>query len=758
MRMPFKYKFILSFSIIEIIFISLIVFFNFSSLNSLSKSLINEKIEATTKLFTELVKAPLIIYDIATIDNGVESLIKVKNVVAVKIIDNEKRIISHRHHKDYDKSNIFDEDSAELQLNEKTFRKIHEVIVLDGEVLGNATIVFEITDSLNTIEKNRNLTFLLVLLEILLSVVVAYIVGYRLTKSLSTLTSVAEQIAEDDQIIIPDVGSNGDEMSVLSKALHIMQERIAQRNNNLNCLVKKVQDGSDELLKEKMFYTELLNQASSVIIVTNAEGKIVLSNKIVEQLTGYTQDEIQGKFPWEIFISKDIQANVKDEYLSVTANDFPSSYENVWTTKNGYHLSLTCNKSCLTDKNGDLEYVITVGMDMTEKNEIDQKIRALLNSPHDSIILISTDETILEINEIASCRLDSTPDELKGKKLFDYISEKNSRLRKEYLNQLISTRKPVIFEETENGNIFKNHLYPILNNDGEVIQVSIFSHDVTVQRKSQKELQKYIKLVDENVMISHTDLNGVTTSASQAFCEISGYTSEELIGKEYNILRDPDTPASVYEDLWKTIQSGKVWHGEIRNIAKDGHFYWIETSIYPDYSDDGEIIGYNAIRLDITSKKLLEELSITDQLTKLYNRRYFDEDNFKLYNDAYGHQMGDDVLSSIAYVLKRNMKRSSDIAFRIGGEEFSAIYTVENEKNVYEFAERIRRDIENQKIEHKGNTASAYVTASFGVVFVDFKENQHVISDKGTFYKIADELLYKAKESGRNRTITQKLV
>ncbi|MBU0632831.1 hypothetical protein KKA17_09305 [bacterium] len=73
MRLSFKYRFILSFVTIEAVFISLIVFFNFSSLNRLSNSLIEEKIEATTKLFTELVKTPLLVYDLATIDNAVES-------------------------------------------------------------------------------------------------------------------------------------------------------------------------------------------------------------------------------------------------------------------------------------------------------------------------------------------------------------------------------------------------------------------------------------------------------------------------------------------------------------------------------------------------------------------------------------------------------------------------------------------------------------------------------------------------------------
>lgn len=777
MRISFKYKFILSFAIIEISFISLIVFFNFLSLNNLSKSLIDEKVQAATALFSELLKTPLIVYDTATIDNAVESFLRIKNVVAVKITDNQNRVISHLHSDGYEYKDIFTKGS-EAKSGERTFRQNTQIILFDGEVLGSVRIVFEITQSLETIQENKNLTFTLVFLEIFLSVIVAYIIGYRLTKSLTLLTLSAEQIAHNDEVIFPNVGSSGDEISVLSKALHIMQQKIAHRNTNLNNLVKKVQDSSDEFLKERNFYTALLNHAGSIILVMNAKGEIVLSNKIIEKLTGYSQDELQGKFPWDIFIPIELREKVKKVFFSLVAGDFPSSYENAWIIKDGSHKSFAWSNSCLTNEGGDIEYVITVGIDMSEKNKKDQTIRALLNSPQDSIVLISTDETIIEINEIAANILGAAPNLLKGKKLSDYVSKENLHIKRENFNKLISTKEPVVFEEKQRGNIYKRHLYPILDTNGDVIQISIFSHNVTVQREAQKELQKYIELVDENVIISHADLEGVTTSVSKAFCKISGYDAQELIGTKFNILRDPKTPASVYEDLWKTIQSGKVWHGEIRNIAKDGSFYWIETSIYPDYNDDNEIIGYNAIRQDITNEKLIEELSITDALTKLYNRRYFDDifereinkarrskkifcllsldvDNFKLYNDTYGHQMGDNVLFAIASVLKQNMKRPCDIAFRIGGEEFSAIYVVENEKDVYEFAEKLRRGIEEEKIEHKHNSASPYVTASFGAIYVDFEKNQNITSEKTTLYKMADELLYKAKREGRNIVLAQ---
>jgi len=778
MKMSFRYKFILSFVTIEIIFISLIVFFNFSSLDNLSKDLINEKIETSGKLFTELVKVPLILDDLATLDNAAESFTNMKNVMEVKIINSNHQLISHCDNKSYIYENICRNDVPEAIADGRTFRLSVLPIKIDNELLGTAEIVFEITDSLKTIELNRKLTLVLVLVEILLSMTIAYVIGVRLTRALNILTLSAEQIAKDDQAKIPNTKSEGDEISVLSHALYTMQQKIAKRNKHLNQLLHEVQDSSELLIKERDFYTTLLDNTSSVILVMNVKGEIILSNKTVEKFTGYTQDELKGKVAWEVFVPEEIQSKVKSIFLKLVAGDFPSTHENTWLVKDGSTIPFAWSNSCILDEDGNIKYIITVGVDITQR-KAEQTIRALLNSPTDSIILIAIDGTIVEINNIAANRFHNTAEILKGKNIFYCCPEDFLPLSEDNLHEVVISKKAISFEKVVNGSLFKNHLYPIIDTNGNVVQLSLFSHDITLQRERQEELQKYIKLVDENVLSSRTDLKGLITSVSQAYCNISGYSSDELIGHNYNFVRDENTPKSLYEDMWDTIQSGKIWHGEIRNKAKDGHYYWIEATIYPDFDKNGQIIAYNSIRQDITNKKLIEELSITDPLTQLYNRRQFDDifdrelngvrrdkkifclmsldvDNFKLYNDTYGHQMGDEVLFTIASTLKDNMKRATDFPFRMGGEEFSVIYKVEDEKNVYEVADSIRKYIEDKKIEHKLNTAiSPYVTVSIGVVFINFEKNEKLKTTKNKLYKKADDLLYKAKGNGRNNVVVE---
>ncbi len=289
------------------------------------------------------------------------------------------------------------------------------------------------------------------------------------------------------------------------------------------------------------------------------------------------------------------------------------------------------------------------------------------------------------------------------------------------------------------------------------------------RNETEKKLKDYIDIVNNYVITSSTDENGIITEVSNAFCNISGFSKEELIGNNHNIVRHPDMPDEIYKDLWKTIKSGKVWKGELKNQKKDSSYYWVDIVIQPIFKKE-KIVGYTAIRQDITNKKIVEYLSITDELTKLYNRRYFnikieeelnrvkrdnlllsfiilDIDYFKNYNDTYGHLLGDKALKDVSEVLINMTNRSSDFAFRLGGEEFGLILINQDKKSVFEYAQKIRQSIEELHIEHKTSKISNNLTASIGIVTRNGKD----IKDSSEIYRLADEALYISKRNGRNQ-------
>ena len=287
--------------------------------------------------------------------------------------------------------------------------------------------------------------------------------------------------------------------------------------------------------------------------------------------------------------------------------------------------------------------------------------------------------------------------------------------------------------------------------------------------KLKDTLEKKIRVIDDYVNLCVTDKKGVIIDVSKSYCTLTGYTRAELIGKRHNILRYEKTENRIYKELWETINNKKIWEGEITNVKKDGEIFNTKILITPELDENQNIVNFIAYSQDISYQKKIELISVTDELTKLYNKREFnniftrsvenakrfnnpytmlmiDIDFFKQYNDSYGHLKGDYALESVAKAMKKCCTRSTDISFRLGGEEFGLIYIASNQKEALVFAKKIQDEIHNLKIEHKSSKVSSYLTVSIGLFF---SENIRDFS-KDDIYQRCDDALYFAKKAGRN--------
>ena len=110
---------------------------------------------------------------------------------------------------------------------------------------------------------------------------------------------------------------------------------------------------------------------------------------------------------------------------------------------------------------------------------------------------------------------------------------------------------------------------------------------------------------DGRSLITETDLKGVITFVNRKFVEMTGYSKQEAIGQPHSILRHPDMPKAGFEGMWKIIREGKVWDGYVKNLRKDGKYYWVDVHIVPKKDENGTIIGYIASR-KVTDPKRLE--------------------------------------------------------------------------------------------------------------------------------------------------------
>lgn len=220
--------------------------------------------------------------------------------------------------------------------------------------------------------------------------------------------------------------------------------------------------------------------------------------------------------------------------------------------------------------------------------------------------LIWSDE-VYEIFEVDKATYETTYNSF-----LNFIHKDDVNLvNKQYKDSIKNSTKYNVIHRiiTRNGNLkyLEESAVHKVDENGKVIKTYGAVRDITNDKIKEKELKNQIEITDKNIIISTTDIHGNIISASEAFCKISGYTIEELRGKNHRIVRHPDMAKELYDDLWNKLKNEQVWRGEIKNRKKDGSYYWVDATISPIYSIEEKLVGYTAIRKDITKEKEIEE-------------------------------------------------------------------------------------------------------------------------------------------------------
>ncbi len=309
--------------------------------------------------------------------------------------------------------------------------------------------------------------------------------------------------------------------------------------------------------------------------------------------------------------------------------------------------------------------------------------------------------------------------------------------------------------------------------DGHRSGAVVVFHDISARQEAQvrdRLLVSALEAVANGIVI--TDPEAHIEWVNPAFEALTGYRREEATGrKPAELVKSGLQTQEFYEAMWKTLLAGQTWRGEVINKKRDGSFYNEELTITPVLDEAGGIRHFVGIKQDISIRKRMEaelhNLATTDSLTGLPNRRQFlalleqenarvkrfpednavllmlDLDHFKLINDQYGHAAGDMVLRSFAVQVRDNLRRS-DLAGRLGGEEFAILLIGSDLDGAREFADRLRQDFSADQTLIEGKPINA--TVSIGVTsLLPTDGNADVALAR------ADRALYRAKEAGRNR-------
>lgn len=292
-----------------------------------------------------------------------------------------------------------------------------------------------------------------------------------------------------------------------------------------------------------------------------------------------------------------------------------------------------------------------------------------------------------------------------------------------------------------------------------------------------RQIKEAVNAIDPHLLGVNIDDNIMITEVSEALCKATGFRYKDLIGKPLMALGShiADNPDAM-QSMWNNIKRGTAWKGEVKLVRKNGSVLWADAVISPSRRKKERLPGYTVIYQDVSKRKHFERLSMRDDLTGLFNRRYFNEvaplffqkvnrekiivamcildvDYFKLFNDTYGHPAGDHVLAAIGNALNGIFQRKSDLVFRLGGEEFGALFIVKDPDDAIEAANKILSQIRGLQISHEKNPPGI-VTVSIGMKIVKASES----NDLKSIYERADAALYRAKDTGRDRFVVDSLL
>ncbi|MDG4812585.1 diguanylate cyclase [Hydrogenovibrio sp. 3SP14C1] len=291
-------------------------------------------------------------------------------------------------------------------------------------------------------------------------------------------------------------------------------------------------------------------------------------------------------------------------------------------------------------------------------------------------------------------------------------------------------------------------------------------------RYQKNRQQAYIEKIHELTYATLINMETLKFDwVSDSFIRLVGYSREEVEDIRYLDLATSRLSQEEQNAILKQLNSGQSWKGEMEGRAKDGSSYWVELTLTPVQDVMGHIKQVWATRVDITDRKRNEQLSITDELTGLYNRRYFnllikqeinrakrekrslsvammDIDFFKKINDTRGHQEGDEVLKQVADVFRSSFHRATDFVFRMGGEEFFVISLFKSEAEFQTYLEQFCLRVQALGIENKASSEGV-LTVSIGAAYCEAE----ALESSEALYKTVDQRLYQAKQSGRNKVV-----
>ncbi len=545
-------------------------------------------------------------------------------------------------------------------------------------------------------------------------------------------------------------------------AIHLMEDVTEKR---------KVRQA---LMESEKRFSEVTNSLNEALILLDIDLKVQMLNDAAIKIYGVNYDNHVGKYCHEIFwncadICVDCPA-LEVLRTGKVAQAFRYMDDGRILKRSIYPVH---------DNSGKITACAVIVSDVTEREKYIEKLKRyeqIISTNTDLIAFFDHNNVYLAVNAVYAEYFNTTPEKIIGKHVKEIIGAERYQI---YLKH-----QAVIFKEKKSLNFriwtdYPGHgrchmevtFVPYIEEDGKIRGLVSRLKDITKQSEQEAKLRLSAKVFEsttEGIII--TDEDGQILAVNQAFCKITGYTEDEVLGQNPRILKSGRHDKAYYQNMWQALKKTGQWRDEIWNKRKDGKIYPELLTISSIKNDDGKTINYVAVFSNITSiKQAAEQLEYQAHhhpLTGLPNRLllharmehsiqytkrekghgavlFLDLDNFKKINDSLGHNAGDEVLKEVARRLREH-SREVDTISHLSGDEFVII--LQKIRTVQDAKIRAQQILDSMQQPFTVGHYELYVSVSIGIA-----EITDDCTDVESLLKNADTAMYKAKEGGKNR-------
>lgn len=523
-----------------------------------------------------------------------------------------------------------------------------------------------------------------------------------------------------------------------------------------------------------LVFNTLLDQTLDAIEVLDpVTGKFLDCNAAAYKSLGYTREEYLELSVFDI--DQDVEPETFRENMARIREVGTLHWEGTHVRKDGTTFPVEVNMKYVSL---DRDYLISIVREITERLTI-QKVmsedatrhRLLIEESRDGIVIVNADGGVYEANKKFADMLGYEPEEVAQLHVWDW----DYQWDREHLLAML-------YEVDESGDYFETRHR---RKDGTVFDVEISTNgsmiggqklvfcvcrDISDRKTAEKEL-KLASLVYENsregMMI--TDFSGRIVNINEAFSKITGYSPDDVIGKNPRLLQSGEHDEGFYQTMWQDLHEKGYWEGEIWNKKKNGDVFPEWLSIHAAYEEKDRVSHWIAQFFDLTERKKSEETiwkrTNFDMLTELPNRwmlnqmmnealtktaangtklafMSLDIDYFQKINEALGHESGDRLLKEVAHRL-RELFRQNDVIARVSGDEFAVIMADLDDLDIV--SRRATRILQKLAESYNLDGQDVYLSVSIGITLYP----GDATTIEGLFNN-AEEAMELAKSKGRN--------